>query len=136
MMNACENIFGNVMYGYSRAQAIEEGVLIDVSPTAQTSGFKLPVAVTRSVWHTYIEWTNDDSEQQTSQNQSGRLADVLWMLYSACKRNGDESSIQYQLNVIPRDGQSIKPQLISLKAVIDDGDNGEAVITIMLPTED
>lgn len=62
--------------------------------------------------------------------------DVLWMLYVACKRNKDESYIIYGLHVIPRDGSLKSTTLVKLKAVICVGDEGEPVITIMLPDED
>ena len=38
-------LFGPVIYAYTRAQAIEDGVLADVTETAKEAGFKLPVAV-------------------------------------------------------------------------------------------
>ena len=42
--------FDPVIFAYTRAQAIEDGVLVDVSDTAREAGFKIPVAVSRSVW--------------------------------------------------------------------------------------
>ena len=39
----------DVIYTYTREQAIEEGVLIDVSEMASEAGFKWPVAVTVNV---------------------------------------------------------------------------------------
>ena len=41
-----ESFFGNVISTYTRAQAIEDGVLVDVGSTAQEAGFKWPVALT------------------------------------------------------------------------------------------
>ena len=58
------------------------------------------------------------------------------MLYLACRRRAGESSLKFRLYVIPRDGHSRKPRQVELKAVIGGGDNGEAVITVMLPNED
>ena len=40
----------NVIYAYTRAQAIADGVLVDVSKLAREAGFKIPVAVTAGVW--------------------------------------------------------------------------------------
>jgi len=135
-MNIETDLFGEVIFAYTRAQAIEDGELVDVSLMAKKSGFKIPVAVTRTVWDQYIEWTEADSDRQTIQDRSGRLWDVLWMLYVACKRNRDESYIHYRVHVIPRDGRSKSPALINLKSVIGGGDEGEPVITIMLTNED
>lgn len=135
-MNSAFEFFGEVIYGYTRAQAIEDGELVDVSKTAKEAGFKLPVAVTRAVWDQYIDWTAADDDKQTIQNASGRLWDILWMLYLACRRCAGESCLNYRLYAIPRDGRSRTPRQIELKAVIGGGDNGEPVITVMLPDED
>ncbi len=43
--------FGPVLSAYTRAQAIEDGILVDVSETAREAGFTIPVAVTRTVWN-------------------------------------------------------------------------------------
>lgn len=135
-MNNATELFGDVIYAYTRAQAIEDGELIDVTKTAKETGFTLPVAVTRAVWDQYIDWTPADDDKQTVQQTSGRLWDVLWMLYLACRRCAGESLLTYRLYVIPRDGHSKKPRQIELKAVISGGDEGEPVITVMLPNED
>ena len=42
--------FDPVLSVYTRAQAIEDGFLVDVSDTAREAGFKIPVAVSRTVW--------------------------------------------------------------------------------------
>ena len=42
--------FDPVISVYTRAQAIEDGILVDVSETAREAGFKIPVAITRAVW--------------------------------------------------------------------------------------
>lgn len=69
------------------------------------------------------------------QDTSGRLWDVLWMLYVACKRSNGESTLCYGLHVIPYDGRSKSPVMIKLKSIIGGGDDGEPVITIMLPQD-
>ena len=43
-----------VISQYTRAQAIEDGVLIDVSKMAKEAGFTIPVAVTAAVWNEHI----------------------------------------------------------------------------------
>lgn len=135
-MNTATNLFGNVIFAYTREQAINDGELVDVSERAKKSGFTIPLAVTRATWNQYIEWTTEDSDKQTHQDQRGRLNDVLWMLYLACKQNKNETFIHYKLLVVPRDGHSRSPVLTRLKAVIGGGDAGEPVITIMLTNED
>jgi hypothetical protein len=67
-------IFGEPIHPYTRAQAIDDGYLIDVSETAREAGFRLPVAITRSTWADCIEWTDADSKRQTYQDEAGRPA--------------------------------------------------------------
>ena len=52
----------------------------------------------------------------------------------AARRGGSE--IRYQLYRVPRGGRGVKPRLTMLKAICGPGDQGEPVITIMLPGED
>lgn len=42
-----EDIFGPVIHSYTRSQAIDDGVLVDVTATAQEAGFKVPTALTQ-----------------------------------------------------------------------------------------
>jgi hypothetical protein len=134
-LNQATNLFGEPIYSYASAQALDDSVLVDVTHMAKETGFKIPVAVTHAVWEKYIIWADEDSQNQAIQDQEGRW-DVLWMLYLACRRNKDESSVSYELYVIPRDGHSKSPVLVELKSVLGGGDAGEPVITIMLPNED
>lgn len=73
-----QSFFGDVIAGYSRAQALEDGVLIDVSDTAREAGFKFPVAITQAVWDRYIIPSELDANY--GQDERGRLWDTLWML--------------------------------------------------------
>jgi len=70
-----ESIFGDVISTYTRAQAIEDGVLIEAGSMARELGFKFPVAVTAAVWTDCVDWTDEDSEAQTHQDRSGRHPD-------------------------------------------------------------
>lgn len=136
MLNQEDNLFGQLIYSYTRAEALEDGELIDVSKMAKEAGFKIPVAVTRAVWGKYIKWTDEDTDKQTHQDESGRLWDILWMLSLAARRGRHQGQVYYKLHVIPRNGRSLKARLTQLKATIHGGDQGEPVITIMLPEED
>jgi hypothetical protein len=135
-MNTLNEIFGDPIHTYSRAQALADGVLVDVSHMAREARFVIPVAVTDSVWETFITWNDIDSQKQTYQDTEGRLWDVISMLRFNIASRPDSCSFIYNLSVVPRDGKSKKAKLIQLKAVVSGGDNGEPVITIMLPTED
>ena len=137
MSDEMKNFFGENIHVYTRAQALEDGVLVDVSETAREVGFKIPVAVTRAVWDQYIAWTDEDTHNQTIQDESGRLWDVFSMLIFAIKRDRfDTGPLIYQLAVVPRDGKSRSAKHIKLKLCMGRGDQREPVFTIMLPTED
>ncbi len=43
--------WGEPIFSYSRKQAIDDGVLVDLSGMARDLGFKHPVACTQEAWH-------------------------------------------------------------------------------------
>jgi hypothetical protein len=63
MQNQPDNFWGEPIFRYTRAQAIADGVLVDLTTTiddkgqllCQQAGFKIPVAVTRTAWERTIE---------------------------------------------------------------------------------
>ena len=133
----CHNLFGEVIYSYTRAQAIEDGVLIDATEMANEAGFKWPVALTVAAWSDCVAWSDADNEHQVYQDQSGRLWDVLFMASFAVRTaNNANRQLQFDLQRIPRNGQSTTSQRLTLKLILGPGDGGEPVITIMLPGED
>lgn len=119
----------NLIHSYTRAEAITDGVLIDVSKLASEAGFRYPVAVTRTVWAECIAVSRDD----VGQDEQGRLWDVLTMLRHGIRTAGDTQIIRFQV-LVAKGGKS--PQLIDLKAHCGPGDNLEPVITVMVPNED
>ena len=126
----------DIIYAYTRAQAIEDGVLVDVSKTAKEAGFVYPVAITSAAWADCVEWSDDDTKRQVPQDEFGRLWDVLWMAKIAVKQGNGGTQLLYPLHRVPRGGKAQKPRLIHLKLVCRPGDTPEPVITIMLPDED
>jgi hypothetical protein len=130
-------LFGEVVSSYSRAQALEDGVLVDAGAMAQEAGFKWPVAITAAAWSDCVAWSEADSERQVHQDQSGRLWDVLFMAQHAIRANrsgGDR--LKFQLYRVPRDGKSTEARVTTLKLIVGPGDHGEPVIAILLPDED
>lgn len=133
-----DDLFGPSISSYSRARAIEDGLLIDVSDTASEAGFKLPVALTRAAWEDCVEWSENDSARQTYQDVAGRLWDVLWMGSLAIRRAPDTSvsdALYFRLHRVPRGGRGRRPRLTTLKLLARPGDDGELVFTILLPDE-
>jgi hypothetical protein len=134
---ATESYFGDVIYIYSRAQAIEDGVLINAGPMAKEAGFNWPVAFTSAVWEDCIAWTDEDKAKQAYQDQSGRLWDVLYMASHTIRTNcGSSDQLYFELYRVPRDGKSMEAELVTLKLIVGPGDQGEPVITILMKNED
>jgi len=133
----CSHLFGDLVYSYTRAQAIEDGVLIDATEMAVDAGFKWPVTLTAAVWADCVAWNDADNDRQAYQDQSGRLWDVLFMASYAIRtaKNSDQQLL-FNLYRIPRNGRTTKSQRLTLKLILGPSDNGEPVITIMLPHED
>ena len=119
-----------VIYTYTRAQALEDGVLIDVSETAKEAGIRFRVALTATVYAKYVEVP----EGVTGQDETGRLWDILWMFRCAAAKF-DGSTLLFKLHV-RNDNRDGTPPLVTLKAECGPGDDAEPVITIMLPEED
>ena len=121
----------DLIHSYTRAQAIEDGVLVDVSDVAKEAGFKLPVAITHAAWARYVEVPA--GLELRGQSVEGRLWDVLWMLHYAITTGPRSGAVcRFQLYALIG-GVS---RLLTLKAVMGPGDEAEPVLTIMWPDED
>lgn len=110
---------------YTRAQAIEDGVLADVTEVAREAGFNCSVAVTSAVW----DAIEDIPPSKTFQDVKGRLWDVLWMARLAAKRGGD---LTFYKIIMHRGRKTYQ----TLKMVAGPDDAGALCITIMMPDED
>ena len=125
-----------VISSYSRAQAIEDGMLVDVSETAREAGFKVPVAMTAAAWADCVQWTADDNARKGHcQDEAGRLWDVVYMARKAVEGKAC-SDLLYSLYRVPREGRGMRARLVQLRMTIGPGDTVAPVITIMTPTED
>ena len=123
-----DDVFGEVIFAYTRAQAIEDGVLIDVSSLAKEAGFRYPVALTSAAWH-WIE----PPEETIGQDATGRLWDLLNVLrYEIRKSKGD----RIDFKVLFEQGSGEAKALVDFYALCGPGDSAEPVITVMLPDED
>ena len=120
-----------VIFSYTRRQAIDDGVLVDLTDWAKETGFVAPVAVTRSVWDQWI--VPPKGTEDFGQSERGRAHDMLWMAYLAIRGAGSGQEVQF--DVLFLDGNQ-KQQTVTLKLVAGPGDQGELVITLMLPDED
>jgi hypothetical protein len=120
-----------LIHAYSRKEAIEDGFLVDVSETAREAGFRYSVAVTRTVWERYVVVP----EGVSCQDEGGRLWDILWMLKAEIASGAKDSEDVLEFRLYVRNNNELL-ELVTLKSVCGPGDDGEPVITIMLPSED
>ena len=120
----------DLIHRYSRADALRDGVLSDVSAAARETGIRWPVALTRAAWERCVVVPPGVS----CQDEAGRLWDVAWMLGCAVRRGGSGPEVRFGVHV-RNDNRDRTPPRVRLQAVCGPGDNGEPCITVVLPEE-
>jgi len=125
-----------VISSYSRAQAIEDGVLVDVSEVAREGGFKWPCVITTGV-HALIEKAVGSPKH--CNDYQGVLWDILTMARHAClyedkaiENPGRTRQLPFKV-IINGCGRR---RYQDMKIACGPGDTVEPVLTIMLPGED
>lgn len=121
----------NVVYSYSRAQAIADGVLIDVTEEAKAIGFKLHTVVTDHLFHGYVE--PPVGLEGEGQSVAGRLHDLMVLTLFAARRAVNTDRVTFKVDFLMAPGRK---ETVDVVAHIGPGDRGEPVLTIMLPGED
>lgn len=126
-----------IIFAYTRAQAVADGVQVEVTKTAQEAGIRFPVFLTRAVYDAYVTVPPDVQ----CQDEAGRLWDILWMTRFAILR---QSTLNHQPSTthcpvalyFSQDGRTSR--LIKLVAQCGplDIDDPAPAITIMMPDED
>jgi hypothetical protein len=130
--NNNQSPFGEVIYSYTRAQAVADGFQIEVTKTAQEAGIRFPVFLTRTVFDAFVTVP----EGVTGQDEAGRLWDIVWMLrFAVRKSQHGQTRLPFALYVR---NDNHKPRLIKLIATCGalDIDDPQPAITVMLPDED
>ena len=108
---------------YTRRQAIEDGVLVQLSgPGCQggpwipamvaEAGFRYPVAMTATAFHSCVSsLEGDDEKLAPCQDIKGRLWDVLWMLKAATRLNTAGPIAVYSRCTSPASRLELRPSL-------------------------
>ena len=124
--------FGPVIYSYTRAQAVADGVQVEVTKTAAEAGIKFPVFLTRTVFDAYVEVPAG----VTGQDEAGRLWDIVWMLRFAILRSRPGADRIPVALYVRNDNR--RATLIKLVATCGplDLDDPQPAITVMMPEED
>lgn len=138
--SAADPIFGEYLSVFSRAQALADGVLVDVTQVCKTLNvampFKFHVAMTATAWGEFVDW--DESAQNPygkDASVAGRLDDVLFMALVAARQASPDAE-EIQFNVSRLTPTTHRPVTGSLKMHCGGGDQGEPVLTLMLVGED
>jgi hypothetical protein len=127
--------FGPIIYSYTRAQAIADGVLVDVTQAAKEAGFKLPATITETL---HSRLTPSKADTAIGQDYDGRLWDLLWLTAFTIKlADISTDTVNFTLVLQEAIGKCSEPQNTDLRirAVCGPGDAGEPVITIGFPED-
>ena len=119
-------IFGGEIYSYTRAQAIEDGVLVDVSERAKRAGIRYPTACTAGVWALIDCLPESTTDTLAGVVADTRLAEVLSAMLSAIRRGGVRGTDRVTFEALGA----------ALWAQCGPGDTDAPVITIMMQGED
>ena len=121
-----------VISTYSRQQAIEDGVLIDITATAAEHGFKLHTVVTDNLYHQYLTPPEGLSAGE-GQSLTGRLHDLLTMAMLAARKGLGSNRVEVEVLFLMRPGVT---ELVKVIAHVGPGDDPAPVLTLMLLGDD
>ena len=137
-----DEFWGEPISIYTREQAIEDGVLVDVSDWAGSGangmmgGVCVPVAMTRSLWN-LVDLDADDQApwrrlaRQRGESTRGRAHDLLWMARLTAARNGgtDRMGFGVLMTTAGKGGRLVRRHLLLEARIDSDG------LTIGLPED-
>jgi len=113
-----------------RQEAIQSGILIDVTPTAKELGLTFPVTITKPLWDIGIV-TNQSLSQE---EQTGRLRDIL-MAFRLRLASLATISPLIDFPALLAMPPSTVPQPVPLFAIIQPDAGNQANVTLLLPNE-
>ena len=126
-MSTLQDVFGEVVYSYTRKQAIDDGQQVKVpEATSSEAGFRWPVYITREVWENFVEVPAGVEAQDVS----GRLWDILWMARLAARQPGPEGPRQFTVHV-RNNNRKPQPRTLYIECGPVDIDDPAPCITIM-----
>jgi len=130
--NQNESPFGKIVYAYTRAQAVADGVQVEVTAVAKEAGIRFPVFLTRTVFDAFVTVPPGVS----GQDEAGRLWDIIHMTRFAVQRARSAANHVPVVLYVRNDHRA--PKLVKLIATCGplDIDDAQPAITIMMPGED
>lgn len=142
----------DLIYSYTRKQAIDDGILVALSGYAPDEietwipamvsevGIRVPLCVTRTLWDELVAM--NPRAEQAMNDIKGRLWDVLFMFVMAVRRGANEDQLKYTLRVVLGDGsrygnrKTSRSQVVQVRAVCGPDDDGSPCFTLMMHDED
>jgi hypothetical protein len=123
-MSNSNNPFGECIYRYTRANAIADGVLVDLSQVETVKAhWKHPFACTDTVYGII-----ERAIEAGGCDLNGIMHDIGTMATAEARKGGRTDVIHFLVG--------IGEKLHELKLHIGPGDTAEPVLTLMLPCED
>lgn len=115
----------NIVSVYTRQQAIEDGIFVDVTLTARSWGFRIPVAITTNLFNTHIK---ADTEDKTSTRLNAFLG-VLRMKITESKQ--DDNMLCTKIAFYNSD------EMVDVWAVVEgqSPDDPSPAMNVMLPED-
>jgi hypothetical protein len=121
-----------LVYAYTRAQAVADGVQVEVSKVAAEAGIRFPVFLTRTVFDAFVSVPPG----VTAQDEAGRLWDIVWMLrFAVRKAQHGQTRLPFALYVRNDNRKARLVKLIATCGALDI-DDPQPAITVMMPDED
>ncbi len=119
-------LFGELIYSYTRAQALADGVLVDVSERAQRAGIRYPTACTHGVWALIDCLPASDTDTLAGIVRDMRAEEVLRAMLAAIRRGGVRGTDRVTFQALG----------CALWAQCGPGDTAAPVVTVMREGED
>ena len=119
-------LFGELIYSYTRAQALADGVLVDVSERAQRAGIRYPTACTHGVWALIDCLPESDTDTLAGIVRDVRAEEVLRAMLAAIRRGGVRGTDRVTFQALG----------CALWAQCGPGDTAAPVVTVMREGED
>jgi len=119
-----------IIFSYSRAQAIEDGVLIDVTAEAKAYGFKLPFVIGDNLYNRYV--TPPPGLEGEGQSLSGRLHDLMTLAALSARKGLQQDRVEFEVLFLMGPGKHEKVRCV---LHVGPGDRGEPVLTLCLPED-
>jgi len=133
------DLYGPVLHRYTRAEAVEDGLIVEVSDAAllAEAGIRFKVGMSKELYEEHVQWTGADNREGRYQDERGRLWDVLYMYATACRKlrqttpGSTTSELLFTVYMVPRDPEAgTEPLPVALRATVGPNDDLSPVVLL------